>query len=520
MHTSVLSVTYEVLFSLIILRGNEFKHIPLKVLSLNDMKRSFPYIIIGVLVSLILVFGWQLFWLNGLYNTMEDELNREISKCLESADQADIIIRLNEVEESKENRNYEQSISISGKPDTTGNITFEREERITPKNKDNKEETVIKRELDITNNELMVDQLIQNISFAIHEAIDTICPINLHRVDSLFRDKLSQKEIGAQLFYIEIYNTKEERIIDSTKKLVTEQKTPLSPTLTHFFDTEKSYCYRAYMEPLTGTALIRMGGILITTFLIILILGFAFWYLIRTVLKQKSLEEMKEDFTNNMTHELKTPIAVAYSATDALLNFNKEGSEEKRLKYLQISKDQLTKLSSLVEQILSISMEQRTSFQLHIEEIGVYELFLKLIEQHKLKTERNVSFHLDCNPKELTVHADRTHFTNMISNLIDNAIKYSDSDPEITLTANIDEENFFLSVADKGNGIPPEKQAYIFDKFYRVPRGNLHNVKGYGLGLFYVKTMAEKHGGDITLKSSPDKGTTFTIRIPTKQPMS
>lgn len=259
-----------------------------------------------------------------------------------------------------------------------------------------------------------------------------------------------------------------------------------------------------------------MAGILTTSFIIFLILGFSFWFLIRTLLRQKTLEEMKSDFTNNITHELKTPIAVAYAANDALLNFNQAEEKKKRDQYLRISQEQLQRLSGLVEQILSMSMENRKTFRLHPEEINVKEIIIPLVEQHKLKADKPVHVTLDIEPESITVVADRTHFSNIISNLIDNAVKYSKEQADIIICCRRTENcgpAITISITDRGIGIPPDKLKHIFDKFYRVPTGNLHNVKGYGLGLYYVKTMVEKHGGSITVKSEPETGTTFAITI-------
>ena len=269
------------------------------------------------------------------------------------------------------------------------------------------------------------------------------------------------------------------------------------------------------MDSVAGVIVRQMAGILITSFIILLILGFSFWYLIRTLLKQKTLEEMKSDFTNNITHELKTPIAVAYAANDALLNFGQADEKEKRDRYLNISQEQLQRLSGLVEQILTMSMEQRKAFRLRPEEITLIPLLETLAEQHRLKAKKPVSIDYKTEPENLTVFADRTHFSNILSNLIDNAVKYSPEKAVIHIRCRETEVNgkVEISVTDEGIGIAQEKQKHIFDKFYRVPTGNLHNVKGYGLGLYYVKTMIEKHGGTVCVESEPGHGSTFTIML-------
>jgi len=257
-----------------------------------------------------------------------------------------------------------------------------------------------------------------------------------------------------------------------------------------------------------------MSGILVTTFLIIVLLSYAFWYFIRTVIQLKSLEEMKSDFTNNMTHELKTPIAVAYSAADTLLNFKQGESKEKREQYLTICIEQLSRLHDLVEQILSVSMEQSKKITINKETIELYPLISQIVHHHTLKAGKSPEIYVEIHPETLTVYADRTHLKNIINNLIDNAVKYASDNVKITIESYIDNGYCFIIIKDNGIGISQENQKYIFDKFYRVPQGNLHNVKGFGLGLFYVKTMVEQHGGEITVRSSLNKGSEFVIKLP------
>jgi signal transduction histidine kinase len=139
---------------------------------------------------------------------------------------------------------------------------------------------------------------------------------------------------------------------------------------------------------------------------------------------------------------------------------------------------------------------------------------MRVAGQQKLKTDKPVDIHITVNPENLTVHADKTHFSNIVNNLIDNAIKYSSNDVKIHIQSCMDGEYNILSIKDEGIGISQENQPYIFERFYRVPQGNLHNVKGYGLGLFYVKTMVERHSGEVMVKSALNKGAEFIIKIP------
>ena len=160
-----------------------------------------------------------------------------------------------------------------------------------------------------------------------------------------------------------------------------------------------------------------------------------------------------------------------------------------------------------------MSMERRKTFRLHPTTFAVGEAIAPLVEQHRLKADKPVQISLHITPPDLTIHADRTHLYNIMSNLLDNAIKYSAESADITITGHREGEQVVLSVRDRGIGIPRDRQPHVFDKFYRVPTGNLHNVKGYGLGLFYVKTMVERHGGTVEVESEPGQGSLFTVKL-------
>ena len=276
----------------------------------------------------------------------------------------------------------------------------------------------------------------------------------------------------------------------------------------YIFDVQETAMYRLWIEPVGKAVLKQMTGILVASVLILIVLVAVFLYLIHVIRTQKSLDEMKSDFTNNMTHELKTPISVAYAANDALLNFLDEDSPEQRRKYLEISQSQLEHLSGLVEQILSMSMERRKGLVLHREDIDLAALVDDIVEKHRMKAEKDVTFTVDI-PSDFTVNADRMHLSNILNNLIDNAVKYSGEKVAIHIAAEEDR----LTVSDNGIGMSQSDLKHIFEKFYRAHTGNLHDVKGYGLGLYYVHSIVEKHGWNISVESEPGKGTSFTLSL-------
>lgn len=217
---------------------------------------------------------------------------------------------------------------------------------------------------------------------------------------------------------------------------------------------------------------------------------------------------MKDDFTNNMTHELKTPIAIAYAANDSLLQFPDPGDEERTRKYLTAALDQLSKLAGLVENILAMSMERRKNLTMSKENISLRPFLTTVIEQQKLRADKPCEISLECS-ENAAVEADPTHFSNIVGNLIENSIKYSTEEVAITVRA----DGSSISVIDNGIGIPEKFLPDIFKKFYRVPHGNRTEVRGYGIGLYYVKTIVEKHGWSISVESKPGKGSIFTIKF-------
>ena len=198
----------------------------------------------------------------------------------------------------------------------------------------------------------------------------------------------------------------------------------------------------------------------------------------------------------------------SYAANDALLNFPDGDSPELRRKYLEISRSQLENLSGLVEQVLSMSMERRKGLVLHKEDIGLSGLVYDIDGRHSMKAEKPTAFTVEI-PEEMTVSADRLHLSNVLNNLLDNAMKYSGESVDICISA--DKER--IEVRDNGNGISEHDLLHIFEKFYRAHTGNVHDVKGYGLGLYYVKSIVEKHGWSISAYSEPGKGTAFVINL-------
>jgi len=384
------------------------------------MKSGFKYIVIGIIVSLSIIFLFQLFWLKGLYDSMETEVEKAVMECLEMADMDELQFRVDSLERSP---NAETTISVSQSYESREESP-ETKEKVLNKQVVQGEDTVFaSRDTEQSSPDIReMEQLFKTIREVVHQTIDSIAPVNLGITAQSLMANFELKGIKSKLYRIEVVNFNTDSIVQQAD---VNTNFGWSQPFTYVYDSQNQLGYRIRMESLTKTVLQQMAGILITTVLIIVILGFAFRYLIRTVMRQKTMEEMKDDFTNNMTHELKTPIAVAYSAADALLNFKQGDNKEKRDKYLTICKEQLSELSGLVEQILSMSMERRRTFVLNKEEIRIADMVNNLMAHHRLKSDKPVVFTTRIDPEDPVVYADRTHLNNMLSNLIDNAVKYS-----------------------------------------------------------------------------------------------
>ena len=263
------------------------------------------------------------------------------------------------------------------------------------------------------------------------------------------------------------------------------------------------------------TILGDMKRMLIMQGLSVFFLIFAFLYLLRTLFRAKEVERIRRDLTHNITHELKTPIAAAYAATEALHTMpNIANDSVVRSEYINISLNELRRLSGMVEEILRTSTEEFTTAELRIEECDVMRVVTEVCSTLDMRyTARDASWSVDIDDGCVVV-ADAFHLRGIISAIIDNAIKYSEGRPMITIRATTRSGYTYLTIEDQGVGIPDDEQKRIFDKFYRVTKGNNYTTSGYGLGLFYVKSIVKRHNGSIAVESSPGKGSSFTIKLP------
>lgn len=258
-----------------------------------------------------------------------------------------------------------------------------------------------------------------------------------------------------------------------------------------------------------------MGVNLMGSAILLFIMVGCFYIAMMTILKQKKLAEIKNDFINNMTHEFKTPISTISLATQLIQEDASVHDNGSIQRYLGIIKDENVRLGQQVERVLQTAQMEREEIVLKKKQINMHELIQQVIEMNQpMLMAKNGVIHTAFSdlPAELLI--DEVHMSNVINNLIDNAVKYSAEAPEITIETKVIDSTFTILVTDKGIGMQKDVLTQVFEPFYRVPTGNVHNVKGFGLGLSYVKKIVEAHGGNVHVKSQLGKGSTFEITIP------
>lgn len=277
----------------------------------------------------------------------------------------------------------------------------------------------------------------------------------------------------------------------------------------------KPYWYQAAFEDPAALLVKRVSPQILFSLFLVAFTSVTFLFLYRNLAEQRRLTEMKNDFISNITHELKTPIATVSVAVEALRNFGGMHNPERTKEYLDISAAELQRLGLLVDKVLKLSLFENRALELKKENFDLKELLQEVVNTMRLQFEKHHAIlNMEVQGSYFMVHADRLHITSVIYNLLDNALKYSTGKPEISVLLKHDTDNVQLSVSDKGIGIPQAFRNRIFDKFFRVPTGDHHNTKGYGLGLSYVAGVVEKHGGNIEVVSEEGKGSTFTVKLP------
>ncbi len=263
-----------------------------------------------------------------------------------------------------------------------------------------------------------------------------------------------------------------------------------------------------------------LRGNIVVAILFTLVICAAFYLTLHTMLRQKKLSEIKNDFINNMTHEFKTPIATISLAVDAIRNEKVQRDSQKLSYFSEIIKEENQRMNRQVETILKSALMDRQEVQLNLKPLHVHTIIRDVADNFMLRLhEKQGTLEMDLAAQDDLIDGDEVHISNLVNNLMDNAVKYGKENvpPKICITTTSNNKNFIFKIEDNGIGMTRETVKRIFEKFYRAHTGNIHNVKGFGLGLSYVKTVVEGHEGHIKADSTLGKGSSFTIELPLKR---
>lgn len=489
------------------------------------MKSSFKYIILLVILSLSGIFVYQLFWITDLYHSLQKQNREYITQAIRNADHIELFGRADFIGK-KSNKRRETISQVDDRggialsthfPDKDSAATVikivEKKAGLPYSHGVDEEMKKVMQSgrVKVGDDFSSLGELGLQMQRSLHEILDTILPVNIAKFDSLLSAGLREKNLHLRHF-TEIRSLTDSTVVATS--IPTGMETDGYDRYTWEYTTFNPRAFYVYVESTRAASLAGMSGMLVSSFLILLILALSFAYMIWFLIHQKTVEQLKDDFTHNVTHELKTPIAISYAAIESIIHYNLLDNRAKAEKYLHLCHEELERLGGMVEQILSLNLEPEKELRLQMETVAVAGMIDKIVEQQKIKSSRPFRVEVDCQPQDISLRADRMHLFNILSNLIDNAIKYTTGEPEIQIQVSAAGDKVRFSIRDNGPGIAAEYQAHIFDKFYRIPTERRSVVKGYGIGLFYVKTMTEKHGGVITVESRAGEGSCFIITLP------
>ncbi|MBS1513319.1 MAG: GHKL domain-containing protein [Bacteroidetes bacterium] len=339
-------------------------------------------------------------------------------------------------------------------------------------------------------------------------------PLNILEIDSAYKKALDNQKIAVPFtiikldsFYKSTYNkdTIPFRAVNDMPAF-NEVKVGFAKPVVYRLELGNTFPFILKKISLPILFSLLLLGITIVTFVL----------LYRTLVKQHRLAALKNDFISNITHELKTPVATVGVAIEALRNFNAMHDPERTKEYLDISANELQRLSLLVDKVLKLSLFEKNTITLNKEPVEINGLIAEVINMIKpLSDKRNAAINFIPAACSCVIQADRLHMTSVLYNLLDNALKYSKDQPVIDIALTTTPPNMAeISIKDNGIGIAPEYRNKVFEKFFRVPSGDMHNIKGYGLGLSYVAEIIRKHHGMVNVESQPGKGSTFIIQLP------
>ncbi|MET2986015.1 sensor histidine kinase [Aureibaculum conchae] len=480
-------------------------------------KKNYKWVV-GLIVLIILAtIGVQLFWNFREYQINKQNLINNVQKSLDNSVEAYFanitrtgIIKYNVDLEERADTIFVNSLSrnaLRTKIDSTlKNISkLENEKPILIKDFRNRNFPFY-----TTNNVLPknIDSLISKVFISISRDSMDLEKLDSHLSEELSRHRLN---INYALKYDYLRRDSQDSLIKESRSLNLENfpKKYLTATSKSTFLPRRGNLELLFTNEVAILLRKSLVSILLSFLLSAGIIA-SLVFLLKTIYKQKQLAEVKNDLINNITHEFKTPIATIGVALESIMNFNAIDDKEKTKTYLNMSTDQLSKLNIMVEKLLETASLDSDTLNLNFEKINSTELIENIIAKHDFQLE-NKTIVFEKGDADMIIKVDAFHFENVVNNIIDNAIKYGGD--AITVTAKQVKNKFELSISDNGNSLTKANKDKIFEQFYRVPKGNTHDVKGFGIGLYYAKKIVEKHNGSISVILGKSL-TTFKITIP------
>ena len=452
------------------------------------MKIKLKYIKGILFITILVIVCSQIAWVHNMYQVYQKELQTAVDNSLERAIYRELTMRFNHMGGFIGPRFY-SSIGETPNDDHIVHKTIESDDGQT-------------FEVDIDSRDPnAMDKFYQ---FLIKE--DT--PIDINQLNILFTEELQKSRFQIKATYVDYLDLTEGKIIETNKpdghRLYSYVSESIS--LDHF----NTIGVKVYVEATLSTFLDKMLFQLILSIVMIMIACICLVYLSKTIFTQHKIAKIRQTFVSTMTHEFKRPIANATALLDMAIEYLNRDNKEKVNENVQQTQFQLSKLGAYTQRIQEINRNEESKIQLNRQAINVVDFFQTLHDTYKKSATMEFTFEA----KRSVIYADIVHFSNVMDNLVENAIKYSDAPAQIHITIKEDSQNTILSVQDQGYGIAASDRHQVFDKFFRVNDKRIQKKSGFGLGLTYVKTIVEAHGGGISVESKLNKGSTFTITIP------
>ena len=490
-------------------------------------QRHIQFLVLFISVAFIGLVAIQVYWVNNSILLREQDFKFDVEKALVS-----IADKLDDESYYIDDLSYDkdQRLRISG-GDATLELTFDEENTgiiedipadarvVAPDDRD----SVLYEEWgdygletsEILEQSGILDDVIGgNVSIDIYRDMQPLTPAI---IDSLVKRELKSNGIKAR-YVFGVFNKYDQPQILEQEAEKFRQEFFTRGYNTPLFENDKirePYSLRLFFPHKRTYLLQTMWLMLSISAVLIIVIFWAFYTTISTIYRQKKLGEIRNDFINNMTHELKTPISTISLACEALSDPDMVKSEKSTKTFVGMINEENKRLGLLVENVLRSAILDRGDMQLKLETLNVHDIIKNTVKNIQIQVKKKGgTIRTELEAMDPLIAGDRIHLTNVMYNLIDNAIKYSPVEPELIIRSKNDRNGIVLEFQDNGVGISKENQRKIFDKLYRVPTGNIHNVKGFGLGLSYVKVVAEKHHGEIHVESELKKGSTFFLYLP------